>query len=66
MAVIEPIVAHARRLLRRGSGRIGVEHDDTTSDATSAVFHRAGVFTEVAAHRDLTGRPRFVTAMRAE
>lgn len=64
MAVIEPIVAHAVRLLRRG-GRVGVEHDDTTSAATVAVFDRSGAFTDVAPRRDLAGRPRFVTATRA-
>lgn len=64
MVVIEPIVAHAQRLLRRGSGRVGIEHDDTTSAATVAVFERAGVFADVTARRDLTGRPRFVTATR--
>lgn len=64
MAVIEPIVAHAARLLRRGTGRIGIEHDDSTSDATVAVFDRAAAFADVTPHRDLTGRPRFVTATR--
>jgi release factor glutamine methyltransferase len=64
MAVIEPIVAHAVRLLRRG-GRVGVEHDDTTSAATAAVFDRSGAFTDVTPRRDLAGRPRFVTATRA-
>ena len=64
MAVIEPIVAHAVRLLRRG-GRVGVEHDDTTSTATAAVFDRSGAFTDVTPRRDLAGRPRFVTATRA-
>lgn len=62
MHVIVPIAAHAQRLLRRGSGRIGIEHDDTTSAATVAVFGTA--FTDVTAHNDLTGRPRFVTARR--
>jgi release factor glutamine methyltransferase len=66
MAVIEPIARHAARLLRPGTGRIGVEHDDTTSDATVAVFERSGAFTDVAPHDDLTGRPRFVTATRGE
>jgi release factor glutamine methyltransferase len=65
MAVIEPIVAHAVRLLRRG-GRVGVEHDDTTSAATAEVFDRSGAFTDVTPRRDLAGRPRFVTATRAE
>jgi release factor glutamine methyltransferase len=64
MAVIEPIVAHAVRLLRHG-GRVGVEHDDTTSAATVAVFDRSGALTDVTPRRDLAGRPRFVTATRA-
>lgn len=64
MVVIEPIVAHAARLLRPGTGRIGIEHDDSTSDATVAVFNRAEDFSDVTPHRDLTGRPRFVTATR--
>jgi release factor glutamine methyltransferase len=64
MALIEPIVAHAVRLLRRG-GRVGVEHDDTTSAATAAMFDRSGAFTDVTPRHDLAGRPRFVTATRA-
>lgn len=64
MAVIEPIVAQAVRLLRRG-GRVGIEHDDTTSAATAEVFDRSGAFTDVTPRRDLAGRPRFVTATRA-
>lgn len=63
MRVIGPIVDVAARLLRPGAS-IGVEHDDTTSGATAALFDRAGVFTEVVARRDLAGRPRFVTATR--
>jgi release factor glutamine methyltransferase len=66
MVVIEPLVAHAVRLLRRGSGRIGVEHDDTTAAATVAVFNRAAAFDDVTSRRDLAGRPRFVTATRRE
>jgi len=63
MAVIGPIVALAARLLCAG-GRVAVEHDDTTAAQTVGVFEAAGVFGEVASHRDLTGRPRFVTAVR--
>ncbi|GAS98187.1 modification methylase HemK [Mycolicibacterium canariasense] len=65
MSVIGPIVAAAARLLRPG-GRIGVEHDDTTSAATTDLFARAAAFTDITARRDLTGRPRFVTATRIE
>lgn len=64
MVVIEPLVAHAVRLLRRGSGRIGVEHDDTTAPATVAVFDATAAFDDVTSRRDLAGRPRFVTATR--
>jgi len=63
MRVIGPIVDLAARLLRPG-GSIAVEHDDTTADATTALFDRAGVFTDVVYRRDLAGRPRFVTATR--
>lgn len=64
MSVIGPIVEAAARLLRAG-GRCAVEHDDTTSEQTAAAFLRAGGFVDVTARHDLTGRPRFVTAVRA-
>jgi release factor glutamine methyltransferase len=63
MRVIGPIIDLAARLLRPG-GSIAVEHDDTTADATTALFDRAGAFTDVVSRRDLAGRPRFVTATR--
>jgi release factor glutamine methyltransferase len=63
MAVIEPIVALAARLLAPG-GRCAVEHDDTTSQRTVAAFARVGAFADVTARHDLAGRPRFVTAVR--
>jgi release factor glutamine methyltransferase len=43
---------------------VGVEHDDTTSAATVELFERSGAFSDITARRDLTGRPRFVTAVR--
>jgi release factor glutamine methyltransferase len=64
MRVIGPIVDLAARLLRPGAS-IGVEHDDTTADATTALFDRAGVFIDVVSRRDLADRPRFVTATRS-
>jgi len=64
MRVIGPIVDLAARLLRPGAS-IGIEHDDTTADATTALFDGAGVFTDVVSRRDLAGRPRFVTATRS-
>jgi release factor glutamine methyltransferase len=63
MAVIDHIVELAARLLRDG-GRCAVEHDDTTSARTVEAFTRTERFVDVTARRDLTGRPRFVTAVR--
>ena len=63
LAVIAPLVRLAGRWLRPG-GLIGVEHDDTTSAQTVELFGRTESFEEVQARRDLTGRPRFVTARR--
>ena len=63
LAVIAPVVRLAGRMLRPGAV-VGVEHDDTTSAATVELFHRTGVFDDVRARRDLTGRPRYVTARR--
>ncbi|OBJ26396.1 peptide chain release factor N(5)-glutamine methyltransferase [Mycobacterium colombiense] len=64
LAVIAPLVRLAGRWLRAG-GLIGVEHDDTTSAQTVELFDRTGVFDDVQARADLTGRPRFVTARRS-
>lgn len=61
MAVIRPIVRRAADWLRPG-GLLAVEHDDTTSVATVEAIRGTAAFVDVASHRDLTGRPRFVTA----
>ncbi|WP_328359176.1 peptide chain release factor N(5)-glutamine methyltransferase [Mycobacterium sp. NBC_00419] len=63
MAVIGPLVGLAGRWLRHG-GLLAIEHDDTTSQQTVETISRTGLFTAVTAHRDLAGRPRYVTARR--
>ncbi len=63
MSVIVPIIVLAARLLRPG-GKLGIEHDDTTADQVVAALDRDGTFGDITARRDLTGRPRFVTATR--
>jgi release factor glutamine methyltransferase len=63
MAVIPALVVLAARWLRPG-GRFAVEHDDTTSSPTVEAIQATGLFDHVVARRDLTGRPRFVTACR--
>jgi release factor glutamine methyltransferase len=63
MRVINGVVGLAGRWLRPG-GFFAVEHDDTTSSLTSELVSSTGLFDEVVARTDLTGRPRFVTARR--
>lgn len=63
MVVIRSITALARRWLRTG-GRCAIEHDDTTAVQTVDAFAGVGGFGAVTPHCDLTGRPRFVTAVR--
>ncbi|WP_102143662.1 peptide chain release factor N(5)-glutamine methyltransferase [Mycobacterium hubeiense] len=63
MTVVDAIAVAAARLLTIG-GRCAVEHDDTTSVRTVVAFTRTSHFDEVTPHRDLAGRPRFVTARR--
>lgn len=65
MAVIDAIVPLAGRWLRPG-GLFAVEHDDTTSSLTSELISSTGFFDDVVAQKDLTGRPRFVTARRSD
>lgn len=63
MGVIVHVVTLAGRWLRPG-GLFAVEHDDSTSAQTVELVYSTGLFNGVQAHRDLAGRPRFVTARR--
>lgn len=54
----------AARLLRPG-GWVCAEHAEVQADSAPAVFVGHGGYERVADHRDLAGRPRFVTARRA-
>lgn len=58
--VIRVVERVARRLLKPG-GAVVVEHSDRQGESAPEVF--AG-WDEVADHRDLTGRPRWVTARK--
>lgn len=59
LAVIRPLIRRAAALLRPG-GRLGVEHDESHDLADLL----RPWFTDIADHRDLAGRPRYVTARR--
>jgi release factor glutamine methyltransferase len=65
MRVIAAVVRLAGRWLRPG-GFFAVEHDDTTSLLTSELVSSTGLFDDIAARTDLTGRSRFVTARRRD
>jgi release factor glutamine methyltransferase len=57
------VVAAAARLLRVG-GLVVMEHGDEQGPAVRALVGGAGGFADIATHRDLTGRDRYVTARR--
>lgn len=61
--VIRPLISVAAGLLRL-DGWLAIEHDDTHGESVPELLRRRRVLTDVGAHQDLTGRPRFVTARR--
>jgi release factor glutamine methyltransferase len=63
LALMPAVIEVTARLLRP-AGAIAVEHDETHGAALPALLTADGRFTAVEAHRDLSGRPRFVTARR--
>jgi release factor glutamine methyltransferase len=64
LAVIPAVLARAADLLRAG-GVLAVEHDESQGDAVPELLRAAGGWQDVTAHRDLAGRPRYATAVRA-
>ena len=60
---IRMLTATAARLLRPG-GLLTFEHAEVQADDAPGVVVTSGAFGTVRDHRDLTGRPRFVTALR--
>ncbi|GLW29837.1 peptide chain release factor N(5)-glutamine methyltransferase [Actinoplanes regularis] len=63
LCVIRPVIGNAAALLKPG-GWVGIEHDDVHGAAVPDLLRADGRFTEVTAHDDFTGRPRFATARR--
>lgn len=64
LEIVRAVISTSASLLRHG-GWLGIEHDDTHGETAPALFARRRVFSDVADHPDLTGRPRFVTARRS-
>jgi release factor glutamine methyltransferase len=65
LEVIRAVITASAGLLRHG-GWLGIEHDDSHGDAVPALLRRRRVLTDVEEHHDLSGRPRFATAMRTQ
>jgi release factor glutamine methyltransferase len=59
--VVRLVERAARRLLKPG-GLVVVEHSDRQGETAPALFRDAGGWVDVADHRDLADRDRFVTA----
>ncbi|WP_305789540.1 peptide chain release factor N(5)-glutamine methyltransferase [Symbioplanes lichenis] len=62
LSVIRPVIRLAAALLRPG-GVVGIEHDDVHGSVVPELLRADGRFTGVTARPDLTGRPRFATAV---
>ncbi len=63
LEIIRLVELVARRLLRPG-GRVVVEHSDRQGRSAPEVYEVTSCWAEVTDHRDLTGRDRFLTAIR--
>ena len=59
-----PTIVIRAALLLRPWGVLALEHDDTHRDRVPELLAADGHFGEIEAHRDLSGRPRYVTATR--
>jgi release factor glutamine methyltransferase len=58
------VVAEVAARLLRPAGFVCIEHADVQGESAVAVLVASGAFRGIRDHRDLTGRPRFVTAVK--
>lgn len=63
METITAMIPTIAALLRPG-GRVGIEHDDDTSELVQEALRAHGGFAHIEVLKDLTGTARFVTAER--
>jgi release factor glutamine methyltransferase len=64
LALMPAVIARAAELLRPG-GVLALEHDETHEGAVPDLLRADGRWDDIHDHRDLTGRPRYATAVRA-
>jgi release factor glutamine methyltransferase len=63
LEAIDVVIATGARLLRT-AGLLCFEHGETQHESAPALVKASGAFIDVADHHDLTGRPRFTSAVR--
>jgi release factor glutamine methyltransferase len=63
LEAIEVVIGSATRLLRP-AGLLCFEHGENQNESAPALANASGAFVDIADHLDLTGRPRFTTAVR--
>jgi release factor glutamine methyltransferase len=63
LALLPAVIARAAELLRPG-GMFAVEHGDSHGSAVPDMLAADGRWQDIGDHRDLAGRPRYVTAVR--
>jgi release factor glutamine methyltransferase len=63
LAVMPAVLARSAELLRPG-GIVAIEHDQSHAMAVPALMAADPRWTDIADHLDLTGRPRYATAVR--
>lgn len=63
METITEMIPTIAALLRPG-GRVGIEHDDDTSELVQEALRAHGGFSHIEVLKDITGTARFVTAQR--
>jgi release factor glutamine methyltransferase len=64
LALMPAVLARAGELLRPG-GVLALEHDDSHGPTVPALLSADGRWRAIEGHRDLAGRPRYATAVRA-
>jgi release factor glutamine methyltransferase len=64
LAMMPHVIARAAELLRPG-GTFALEHDETHARAVLDLFRADGRWQAIEDHGDLSGRPRYATAVRA-
>jgi release factor glutamine methyltransferase len=65
LSLMPRLAGAAARLLRAG-GLLVIEHDESQRDSMARLLSACGDWVIVTGHADLTGRPRFSSAVRAQ